>query len=116
MTERAPIPRDASNDYTPEMAERRASFLRERTGVGLAHVRKASFDPAVLPGSIENFTGVAQVPIGLAGPLRINDLTDLPPDPDPVPRRVATAAGCGQEALDDAADGTFGGTDRDQAA
>ena len=72
MSERTPIPRDPQNDYTPEMAERRAEFLRERTGVALDHVRKASFDPAVLPGNIENFIGVAQVPIGLAGPLRIN--------------------------------------------
>jgi hydroxymethylglutaryl-CoA reductase (NADPH) len=72
MTERTPIPRDPQNDYTPEMAERRAQFLREQTGVGLKHVRRASFDPGVLPGNIENFIGVAQVPIGLAGPLRIN--------------------------------------------
>src|SRR5512137_272018 len=72
MTDRAPIPRDPQNDYTPEMAERRAQFLRERTGVTLDHVRQASFDPALLPGNIENFVGVAQVPIGLAGPLRID--------------------------------------------
>ncbi len=70
MSNRAPIPRDPANDYTPEMAERRAAFLRERTGVAIEHVRRASFDPAVLPGNIENFIGVAQVPIGLAGPLR----------------------------------------------
>jgi len=72
MSDRAPIPRDPGNDYTPEMAERRAEFLREKTGTTLNHVRRASFDPAVLPGNIENFIGVAQVPIGLAGPLRIN--------------------------------------------
>jgi len=72
MSDRAPIPRDSVNDYTPEMAERRAEFLREKTGTTLNHIRRASFDPAVLPGNIENFIGVAQVPIGLAGPLRIN--------------------------------------------
>ena len=72
MSERTPIPRDPQNDYTPEMAAHRAEFLRDRTGFELNHVRRQSFDPAVLPGNIENFIGVAQVPIGLAGPLRIN--------------------------------------------
>ncbi len=71
MSDRTPIPRDSTDDYTNEMAERRAAFLRERTGVALEHVRRQSFDPHVLPGNIENFIGVAQVPIGLAGPLRI---------------------------------------------
>lgn len=71
MTRRAPIPRDPANDYTPEMAVRRAQFLREKTGVALDHVCQPSFDPGVLPGNVENFVGVAQVPIGIAGPLRI---------------------------------------------
>jgi hydroxymethylglutaryl-CoA reductase (NADPH) len=71
-TMRTPIPRDKENDYTPEAAARRREFARERTGAALEHVGKFSFDPAALPGNIENFTGVAQVPIGLAGPLRIN--------------------------------------------
>ena len=31
-----------------------------------------SFDPAVLPGNVEQFTGVAQVPIGIAGPLLVD--------------------------------------------
>src|SRR6202022_4805594 len=30
------------------------------------------FDPDRLRGNVENFAGVAQVPIGIAGPLRIN--------------------------------------------
>lgn len=72
MSDRAPIPRDPQDDYTTEMATRRADFLREKTGVALKHVTSPSFEPAVLPGNIENFVGVAQVPIGLAGPLRIN--------------------------------------------
>jgi hydroxymethylglutaryl-CoA reductase (NADPH) len=31
-----------------------------------------SFDPAMLPGNVEHFAGVAQVPIGLAGPLLVD--------------------------------------------
>src|SRR6185436_17779464 len=36
------------------------------------HIDNYSFDPAITRGNIENFTGVAQVPIGLAGPLKVN--------------------------------------------
>ena len=66
------IPRSKENDYTREMAEARRRFVQERTGSALEHVGSFSFDPGVLPGNIENFMGVAQVPIGLAGPLRID--------------------------------------------
>jgi hydroxymethylglutaryl-CoA reductase (NADPH) len=66
------IPRSKENDYTREMAEARRRFVHERTGTSLEHVGSFSFDPGLLPGNIEHFMGVAQVPIGLAGPLRIN--------------------------------------------
>ncbi|MFM1919592.1 MAG: hypothetical protein RLZZ303_1226 [Candidatus Hydrogenedentota bacterium] len=66
------IPRDRGNDYTREMAEVRQRFLMEQGGARLHHVNQYSFDPAVLPGNVENFTGVAQVPIGLAGPLLVD--------------------------------------------
>jgi hydroxymethylglutaryl-CoA reductase (NADPH) len=69
---RARIPRDKDNDYTDDLATRRREFVRDRTGAELAHVGKYSFAPAVLPGNIENFMGVAQVPIGLAGPILIH--------------------------------------------
>jgi hydroxymethylglutaryl-CoA reductase (NADPH) len=71
IAQRIRIPRDQTNDYTHELAERRRQFAHERTGVCLSHVGRYSFDPAILPGNIENFIGVAQVPIGLAGPIRI---------------------------------------------
>src|SRR5947209_18305977 len=66
------IPRDKEDDYTADMAGRRREFLREQTGASLAHVGRFSVDPGALPGNVENFSGVAQVPIGIAGPLRIN--------------------------------------------
>jgi hydroxymethylglutaryl-CoA reductase (NADPH) len=64
------IPR-APDDHTHEMAAARRRFVEEHTGAVLHHVGQYSFDPSVLPGNIEHFTGVAQVPIGIAGPLRI---------------------------------------------
>lgn len=65
------IPRAAENDYTHEMAAARRQFVREMTGADLSHVAHYSVDPESLPGNIENFVGVAQVPLGIAGPLRI---------------------------------------------
>jgi hydroxymethylglutaryl-CoA reductase (NADPH) len=69
---RVPIPRDRDNDYTREAAERRAEFLSERTGASLEHLTSYSFDPGILSGNVEQFIGVAQVPIGVAGPLLVN--------------------------------------------
>ena len=66
------VPRSRDDDYTPEMAEKRRGFVGERTGVRLRHVGQFSFEPSVLPGNIENFIGVAQVPVGLAGPLLVH--------------------------------------------
>ena len=59
---RRPVPRDPENDYTREQAQIRRDF----TGADLEHVGSYSFDPAVLPGNIENFIGVAQIPCSTA--------------------------------------------------
>jgi hydroxymethylglutaryl-CoA reductase (NADPH) len=73
MSTTAPrVPRDKEDDYTRDIAADRREFLREQTGAKLEHLGRFSFDPGVLPGNVENFSGVAQVPIGVAGPLRIN--------------------------------------------
>lgn len=72
MTERVRIPRDTPDDYTEVAAQRRRDFLTERTNAVLAHTAHYSIDPAALTGNIENFVGVAQVPIGLAGPLLLD--------------------------------------------
>ena len=70
--EQPAIPRSPVNDYTPEAIDNRQQFLRDFTQTQPQHLTQYSFDPAVMQGKCENFVGVAQVPIGLAGPLRIN--------------------------------------------
>jgi len=70
--DRTPVPRDRENDYSRDAARMRQEFLRERTGASLEHVSSYSFDPSVLPGNVEQFVGVAQVPIGVAGPLLVD--------------------------------------------
>jgi hydroxymethylglutaryl-CoA reductase (NADPH) len=72
MVERIRIPREKENDYTQQSAAARRDFVEQHTGVALSHVGHYSVDPAALPGNIENFTGVAQVPIGIAGPILID--------------------------------------------
>ena len=66
------IPRDREDDYTHDAARARQEFVRERTGVELEHLPHYSFDPKLTAGNVEQFVGVAQVPIGLTGPLRVN--------------------------------------------
>ena len=68
-TEPGRVPRDPQNDYTPELTQQRREFLKQRTGVTLQHVTQSSFDPAMLPGNVEQFIGLAQIPIGIAGPV-----------------------------------------------
>lgn len=66
------IPRDKDADYSETMARQRREFAKAHSGTMLEHVGSYSFDPAVTAGNVENFIGVAQVPIGLAGPLLVN--------------------------------------------
>src|SRR3954471_2816556 len=71
MATRVSVPRQ-SDDYTREAAEARRDFLEQQAGASLEHVGSYSFDPSILPGNVEHFTGVAQVPLGVAGPLLVN--------------------------------------------
>jgi len=72
MAERVHIPRDRNNDYTREAASKRREFVKDQTGADLHHVGQYSFDPSVAKGNIENFIGVVQMPIGVAGPLAVH--------------------------------------------
>jgi len=71
MTRADPIPRSRENDYTREQAAERCEFVRRKTGANLETVSSYSIDPAVTRGNVENFIGTVQMPLGLAGPIRI---------------------------------------------
>jgi hydroxymethylglutaryl-CoA reductase (NADPH) len=68
----ASIPRDKTQDYTQTMAQKRRAFASENSGSSLAHVGHYSLNVEQTAGNIENFIGVAQVPVGLAGPLIVD--------------------------------------------
>jgi hydroxymethylglutaryl-CoA reductase (NADPH) len=69
---RIAVPYSKDDDHVTPMIERRQRFVEEFSGKRLQHLDKFSFDPQITRGNIENFVGVAQVPIGLAGPLQVN--------------------------------------------
>ncbi|MEM7051737.1 MAG: hydroxymethylglutaryl-CoA reductase [Acidobacteriota bacterium] len=65
------IPRFADQGYgRDQMAERRR-WVEEQTGARLEHVGRFSVDSQAMRGNIENPVGVAQVPLGIAGPLQV---------------------------------------------
>lgn len=66
------IPRNNEDDYSEKIIRERQKFVEKYAGTKLEHTVKYSFDPHVTQGNIENFTGVAQIPLGFAGPVNIN--------------------------------------------
>ena len=67
-----PYDKDPARDFGAELVHARQRYAEQATGAKLVHLSQCSFDPAMARGNIERFLGVAQVPIGLAGPLRVN--------------------------------------------
>ena len=67
------LPSDAAHDYSRTMAQgtprcrQRGKWRRSQ-----ARRRRSRSSRSLLPGNLEGFSGVAQVPIGFAGPLRVN--------------------------------------------
>lgn len=66
------VPRSRKDDYDEEIIKMRQKFVEDFTGKKLEHIPHYSFDPHITAGNVEHFTGVAQVPIGFAGPLTVN--------------------------------------------
>ena len=72
MSQAPRIPRSKDNDYSEAMAAERRAFVEQQTGQSLEHIGHYSQAIEQLAGNVENFIGVAQMPIGLAGPMRVN--------------------------------------------
>lgn len=70
--ERPSIPYDKENNHSSRIIRKRKRFIEKHAGVSLKHIFKYSIDPGTTGGNIENFTGVAQIPLGFAGPLQVN--------------------------------------------
>lgn len=66
------IPRISGNNFQPEIIKARQDFITAETGARTDHIGYMSLDPASLSGNVENPIGVTQMPLGLAGPLRVN--------------------------------------------
>ncbi|WJG10918.1 hydroxymethylglutaryl-CoA reductase [Aliiglaciecola sp. LCG003] len=72
MSDESRIPRSTENDHTNEMAKVRRDFLTHKTGAELKYTGEYTINPEELPGNIENFIGVVQMPVGIAGPVQVN--------------------------------------------
>lgn len=69
---RVRIPRAEDDDYAVPAIQARQQFAEDFTKQEYKHLKQYSFDPHDLQGNCENFVGVAQVPVGLAGPLLVD--------------------------------------------
>jgi hydroxymethylglutaryl-CoA reductase (NADPH) len=65
------VPRFEEQGYAEDHVEARRRWLEERAGVALRHVGATSLPGEEMRGNVENPIGAAQVPLGVAGPLRI---------------------------------------------
>jgi hydroxymethylglutaryl-CoA reductase (NADPH) len=66
------LPRLKDQGYDPERVARRRAWVEERCRTRLSHIGSFSFDPEAMRGNIENPIGVAQVPLGVAGPVLVH--------------------------------------------
>lgn len=70
--DRVRVPVDKENDYSEKAIKDRQGFVADFSGKKLEHLPHYSFAPEMLKGNIEAFTGVAQIPVGFAGPIKVN--------------------------------------------
>jgi len=73
----APLPRSKDDDHGPAAAAQRRELAARAAGIALEHIGGAPVDPRSARGNVENLIGFAQLPLGLAGPLRVDTSAGL---------------------------------------
>jgi hydroxymethylglutaryl-CoA reductase (NADPH) len=71
------IPREPGADHAPGIVARRRALCEDESGAPLPYLAGAPVPTEVAAGNIENMIGYAQVPVGIAGPMRV-DTSDGP--------------------------------------
>ncbi len=61
-----------TEENTADAVRERQEWIRRFSGSRFKHLCAFSFDPEDTRGNIENFVGVAQVPLAFVGPIKIN--------------------------------------------
>ena len=66
------LPRLKDNGYALDRVARRREWIEEKTGTKTEHIGGVTSDTEAWRGNIENPIGVAQVPMGVAGPVLVH--------------------------------------------
>ena len=65
------VPRLTHQGYARDQVDQRRSWVEDETGAALEHVGSFTVPSEAMRGNVENPVGAAQVPLGVAGPLRV---------------------------------------------
>jgi len=66
------VPRFTDQGYSAEHVRQRREWLERRLGISMPLVGSSTIPTEQMRGNVENPIGTAQIPLGIAGPLRVN--------------------------------------------
>ncbi len=72
VTARDLLPKLKRTSYSSAAAQARREWLSQKRHASLQHIGVYTENPENLRGNIEHFIGSAQIPLGIAGPLKVN--------------------------------------------